>query len=292
MTNKENRQNNIEMLESASSFKKTNQNGFSPRLTENAANELFPSLTQKPPLSTILEKRALPHSNTSNSSNFNNFQIGSTYLKENLSKKGRCPICTLPIPCKHYESVDDLPKPQPPAYQQPVSTFATYQNPIPPQAMENIWYSNKSHKTTRESSLSNQPSSVPQRHPSETINTHPFHDSDFNRQLPQISPRKSQLDSFLNQGLKAKKSKSNATDANLFIGKSNETTPKEAQLRIRGKSNIIQTQEGSLLFSIYEQRQEQEREKQLKQAKKYQSFIISLGALNYSISLKITDIES
>ena len=158
--------------------------------------------------------------------------------------------------------------------------------------MENIWYSNKSHKTTRESSLSNQPSSVPQRHPSETINMHPFHDSDFNRQLPQISPRISQLDSFLNQGLKAKKSKSNATDANLFFGKSNETTPKEAQLRIRGKSNIIQTQEGSLLFSIYEQRQEQEREKQLKQAKKYLCFIISLGALNYSISLKITDIES
>lgn len=270
MTNKENRQHNIEMLESASTFKRTNQNGFSPRQIESNANDLFPSLTsQKPPLSTILEKRAVPQPNSSNASNFNNFQIGSSYLKDNLSKKGRCPICTLPIPCKHYESVDDLPKPKAPVYQVPHANTANYQNPLPPQPMESMFYTNKSHKTTRESSLSNARSSVVHRHPSETINAAPLHDSDFNRQLPQISPRVSQLDSFLNQGLKAKKNKSNAGDVNLFYGKSKDLTPKEAQLRIRGKSNIIQTKEGSLIYSIYEQRQEQEREKQLKQAKKY-----------------------
>ena len=284
MTNKENHQNNIEMLESASSFKiKTNQNGFSPRLTENTANDLFPSLTQKPPLSTLLEKRVSPQqAKQESSSNFNSFQIGSSYLKDNLSKKGRCPICTLPIPWKHYESIDDLPKIQNPLYSLPPSNNGNHTE---------LSIYKRSHKTTRESSIPSQPQSKfiknildqnlenmgnPVRRQSDLfkISSPPKPlmqiDSDFNRQLPQISPRTSQLDSFLNQGLKVKKAKGNANDFNLFYGKSNtELTPKEAQLRIRGKSNILQTQEGSLLYSIYEQKQEQEREKQLKQAKKY-----------------------
>ena len=30
-------------------------------------------------------------------------------LKNNLHKSGRCPICTLIPPCKHYKKSDDIP---------------------------------------------------------------------------------------------------------------------------------------------------------------------------------------
>jgi len=30
-------------------------------------------------------------------------------LKATLANKGRCPVCTLKPPCKHYASLDDLP---------------------------------------------------------------------------------------------------------------------------------------------------------------------------------------
>mmetsp|Transcript_29954 Transcript_29954/g.34324 ORF Transcript_29954/g.34324 Transcript_29954/m.34324 type:complete len:88 (+) Transcript_29954:124-387(+) len=87
------------MLDSASSFKKTNQNGFNTKLNDNNVNDLFPTLNSKMPFAALVEKRTSPQpSRSDNVSNFNNFQIGATYLKENLSKKGRCPICTLPVP--------------------------------------------------------------------------------------------------------------------------------------------------------------------------------------------------
>ena len=36
-------------------------------------------------------------------------QVGSWSIKGNLVNNGRCPKCTLKIPCKHYERVEDLP---------------------------------------------------------------------------------------------------------------------------------------------------------------------------------------
>lgn len=98
-TNKENMHTQKEMLGSVSSFQNTKNNAFSPRLTENTANEMFPSLNAKPPLSNLLEKRLSPQTTTANNStNFNSFQIGASHLKESLKTKGRCPICTLPLP--------------------------------------------------------------------------------------------------------------------------------------------------------------------------------------------------
>ena len=35
--------------------------------------------------------------------------LGSWSIKGNLVNNGRCPKCTLKIPCKHYQSVDELP---------------------------------------------------------------------------------------------------------------------------------------------------------------------------------------
>lgn len=36
-------------------------------------------------------------------------QVGGWSIKGNLVNNGRCPKCTLKIPCKHYERVEDLP---------------------------------------------------------------------------------------------------------------------------------------------------------------------------------------
>jgi len=35
--------------------------------------------------------------------------VGNWSIKGNLVNNGRCPKCTLKIPCKHYDKVDDLP---------------------------------------------------------------------------------------------------------------------------------------------------------------------------------------
>jgi len=35
--------------------------------------------------------------------------VGSWSIKGNLVNNGRCPKCTLKIPCKHYERVEDFP---------------------------------------------------------------------------------------------------------------------------------------------------------------------------------------
>lgn len=175
--------------------------------------------------------------------------------------------------------MDDLPKVQPSQYSLPPTNGGN---------QSEMSVHKKSYKTTRESSmLSNSKSGValsrvaygvcvdvPQKHQSDFNLYSPKNgvapgEGDFNRQLPQISPRTSQLDSFLNHGMKPRRApKNSANDFSIFYGKAAvEEAPKEAQLRIRGKSNIVQTQEGSLLHSIYEQRQEQEREKQLAHAK-------------------------
>lgn len=37
------------------------------------------------------------------------FEKAANSLKQNLSKSGRCPICTLPVPCKHFKSPNELP---------------------------------------------------------------------------------------------------------------------------------------------------------------------------------------
>lgn len=37
-------------------------------------------------------------------------QVGSWSIKGNLVNNGRCPKCTLKIPCKHYERAEDLPQ--------------------------------------------------------------------------------------------------------------------------------------------------------------------------------------
>ena len=37
-------------------------------------------------------------------------QVGSWSIKGNLVNNGRCPKCTLKIPCKHYEKPEDLPQ--------------------------------------------------------------------------------------------------------------------------------------------------------------------------------------
>ena len=37
------------------------------------------------------------------------FEQAANHLKQNLSKSGRCPVCTLPPPCKHYKSSQDIP---------------------------------------------------------------------------------------------------------------------------------------------------------------------------------------
>ena len=37
-------------------------------------------------------------------------QLGSWSIKGSLVNNGRCPKCTLKIPCKHYERVEDLPQ--------------------------------------------------------------------------------------------------------------------------------------------------------------------------------------
>lgn len=97
-----------------------------------------------------------------------------------------------------------------------------------------------------------------------------FKEFEFNRQLPQISPRISQMDSFLNQGMKTSKRKPKhfQNDFSIFYGKQPEEEPRDTQVRIRGKSNIVKTQEGSFLHSLNDQKEERERKKHLKQAKK------------------------
>jgi hypothetical protein len=92
------------------------QGGNSPGGTIITENERFPSLYPSVPFSKVIEQRETPRNPSSNSTNFSNFQIGSSYLKDNLSKKGRCPICTLPLPCKHYNTVDEFLPLQPSKY--------------------------------------------------------------------------------------------------------------------------------------------------------------------------------
>ena len=69
------------------------ENNFSPRETDKTAKEMFPSIHQNVPLSQVLQNKITPRKSQSNNSiNFSNFQLGSAHLKENLSKKGRCPL--------------------------------------------------------------------------------------------------------------------------------------------------------------------------------------------------------
>jgi len=249
--NKENYVLDKDMMNSLSSFKKTNHNGFSPRETDNTANEMFPSLYPKPALSTLLEKRLSPPTSTKTSSNINKFQLNSSYLKDNLSKSGRCPICTLPIPCKHYESMEQVPvvSPQKNFNRPPISKYS-----LPVSAQEPM-------SPTR-SSRNSQTQCV-------TIENHtatPKNNCPFNRALPQISPRMSQMDSFLDQGIQHKKKRDNPKkDFNLFMDNKGQA---DTRVRIRGRSNIVQTQEGSLMHSIREQREEVKRQGELKNAKK------------------------
>ena len=37
------------------------------------------------------------------------------YMKNKIAQEGRCPVCTLRVPCKHYASVEELPRPVTPA---------------------------------------------------------------------------------------------------------------------------------------------------------------------------------
>ena len=52
-------------------------------------------------------------------------QVGSWSIKGNLVNNGRCPKCTLKIPCKHFERVEDLP----PVIQKPLIKALP---PLPP----------------------------------------------------------------------------------------------------------------------------------------------------------------
>jgi hypothetical protein len=45
----------------------------------------------------------------SESSKINELTNGSLSIKGNLVHKGRCPKCTLKPPCKHFQTVDELP---------------------------------------------------------------------------------------------------------------------------------------------------------------------------------------
>ena len=93
------------------------ENNFSPRETDNTANEMFPSIHQNVPLSQVLQNKITPRkSHSNNSTNFSNFQLGSAHLKENLSKKGRWPLWTLPLPCSHYKDQSELPQVKPSKY--------------------------------------------------------------------------------------------------------------------------------------------------------------------------------
>lgn len=54
-------------------------------------------------------------------------QVGSWSIKGNLVNNGRCPKCTLKIPCKHYEKPEDLPQ-----VVQKTSPAARALPPLPP----------------------------------------------------------------------------------------------------------------------------------------------------------------
>lgn len=43
------------------------------------------------------------------SSKINELTSGSLSIKGNLVHKGRCPKCTLKPPCKHFQTIDELP---------------------------------------------------------------------------------------------------------------------------------------------------------------------------------------
>ena len=87
------------MVESLSSFHESNL-----KFTSQAnGSDMFPSIS-KPPLAAVIAKVSstqITNEKTSAGSqhtNLNNFQISASYLKDKLLKKGRCPVCTLPIP--------------------------------------------------------------------------------------------------------------------------------------------------------------------------------------------------
>lgn len=84
MPNKENFYSEKELLNSITSFQNTNGNNFTPRISENPKNDMFPSLYAKPNLTKLLEKHVSPPSTTKNSSNLSNFQINSLGLKGKL----------------------------------------------------------------------------------------------------------------------------------------------------------------------------------------------------------------
>ena len=277
-------QKHPKMIESLTSFKESNHVYNQQQLTNGS--EMFPSLT-KPPLSRVLEKTSSPpitNENTSagtQASNLNSFQMGASYLKENLSKKGRCPICTLPLPCKHYQSVDELPKVEQSKYY------------LPPANARGVGVSvakakKQSHKTTRESSIqpsmyNNEPlmgsnmgdenqhhHHFESEHDRGKLLSHiyvifigskrmsgfnspkqEFKEYDFNRQLPTISSRANKMESFLNSEILENRKKKNKStvDYSIFYGggssKQVVPPPQEAKVRIRGKSNILSTQGGS-----------------------------------------------
>lgn len=86
---KENENMHKRRIKSISSIQDGNGCAYSPRETSNTVNEMFPSLYPSAPLSKIIEQKVAPKKESSSSTNFNNFQMGSNHLKENLSKKGR-----------------------------------------------------------------------------------------------------------------------------------------------------------------------------------------------------------
>lgn len=58
------------------------------------------------------------------------------------------------------------------------------------------------------------------------------------------------------------------TDFKLFYA-DQAPTDRDTQVRVRGRSNLVETKEASLLWSMAEQKEEQKRQGHLKQAQKY-----------------------
>ena len=278
-----NRKENINTQEnkilSISSLKQ--DDNFSPRETNNTADKMFPSVFPNAPLSKIIQNKIKPkNSNSNNSTNFSNFQMGSAHLKESLSKKGRWPLCTLQIPWKHYNDISELP-------QLPPSKYTYLPSSKPSESMPPI------HNTARNYTIDIDSSSklifqiialIEQisRRESELRTTSPvplpipdiFNPNPYPPHLQKsnaFSPRSSQkLNGFLHSHLNSndtENSRRGRKDYKLFYGNQKSENLK-ANVRIRGRSNIIDTQEGSLLHSIYEQKEESKRNKELKQAKK------------------------
>ncbi|CAI2382956.1 unnamed protein product [Moneuplotes crassus] len=257
---KENNNNFEQYRYSRSSFRQGNH--FSPRETTNSGNDMFPSLVPNAPLSKMLENKLTPKkSRSNNSTNFSNFQMGSAHLKDHLSKKGRCPLCTLPLPCKHYNDISELPKLPPSKYDYTVPKVSESMPPIS--------------NTMRGSTLENQHFSGKG---SDMRTTSPVGIPDiFNPQSyppGAFSSRSSQkVSSFLNtqmsneNKIECYKEKRPQKDFEMFLGREKEQGL-NANVRVRGRSNIVDTKQGNLLQSIQEQREEEHRKKELQQAKK------------------------